>query len=102
MRVFSISTVTGILSGLFIASFGSVTFEPSRSGANFHVAPRRVLDLRKLAAAGLPRRHELGAHLLDPHQPVGPPRARVLVRVLGPFLEVVRRTVAGPVLVFRL
>src|SRR5215475_4779576 len=54
------------------------------SGLHLHVASRRVLVGLEIPAAGRARRRLLAVELLDPLQPVRPPRARVLLRLRQP------------------
>src|ERR1043166_3043254 len=71
--------------------------------AHLHIASRRVLDGFELAAARLARRDLLIVVRLDPVDPVRPPRARVLFRLVEPGVERARaRLAAGPVLIFAL
>src|SRR4051812_47554103 len=69
---------------------------------HLHIASWRVLDRRQNAAAGFARRHGFGALRLDPVEPVGPPRARMFLRLGKPTVEAAERCATGPVLVFRL
>src|SRR6476661_5043085 len=67
---------------------------------HLHIAARSVLDGFELAAAWLARRHLLVAVRLDP---VRPPRAGVLLRLLEPGLERARAGLAAcPILVLGL
>src|SRR3954465_13624315 len=76
--------------------------ELCRSVSHLHIASRCVLDRLVLRAAGLTRGHGRAVLLLDPVDPVRPPRARMLRRLLDPLVEAADRIVAGPVLVLHL
>src|ERR1051325_6391745 len=69
----------------------------------FHVAARRVLERRQDTAARRTRRHQRRVLRLDPFDPIGPPRARMLGRGFQPLVDVVAlRLRSGPVLVLGL
>src|SRR2546425_447390 len=81
-----------------IAPFPGAPERPSVSHLN--IASRRVLDRFELAAAGLARRDLGRILLLDPIEPIRPPRAGVLLGLGEPFVDVgAGRLGTGPVLV---
>src|SRR5882757_1390721 len=72
------------------------------SSAHFDVAPGRVLDRLELARARRARGDPFLAHRLHPAEPVGPPRALVLLGFREPRFKIAIGLAAGPVAVFRL
>src|SRR5262249_5997009 len=69
---------------------------------DFNIASGRVLQRRELPAGRAWR--DLGRILrLDPIEPIGPPRSRVLLGLCQPFIEAgAGRFGSGPILIFHL
>src|SRR3712207_3375292 len=70
---------------------------PRCSALNSNIAAWRILDRSELAPADLPGRYLLCVSRLNPGAPVRPPRARMLLGVLKPGLELPRGRSIGPV-----
>src|SRR5260370_38367893 len=90
------------LLGLQAAQTGRATSRGPTSilGPHPYIRSGRVLDRRKLAVAGLARRHLATAVARDPLFPRRPPRNRAAGRAGGPFLGAGWDGVALPLPVF--
>src|ERR1700730_18002618 len=91
-----IASPASILDVCVPASFLS----PSVSIAHPHIFAGCVADRRQLSIARQARRHLLAR--LAPLHPLTPPAAFVLVSPRDPILELADRSLAPPILIFRL